>query len=109
MTNSFIPRSRRGNSRTSRPFSKTFAGGCNPLQQPIRPASYATPASGEFRRPAASAACYPFDLAARRVMGAWWPLRSSKPLSWRLRRGVGSIPSLSANLFVPHLSGSVRI
>ena len=105
MTNSFIPRSRRVNSRTSRPFSKTFAGGCNPLQR-IRPASHAMPASGEIRLPAASAAtCCQFDLAARRVMGAWWPLRSSKPLSWRLRRGVGSIPSLSANLCVLHLSG----
>ena len=37
--------------------------------------------------------------AYRRVKGAWWPPRSSKPLSARKRVGVCSIRTLSTNLF----------
>ena len=38
----------------------------------------------------------------RRVEGAWWPPRSSKPLSVRDRAEVGSIPTLSANFPTAH-------
>jgi hypothetical protein len=42
------------------------------------------------------AECRPWHDLPRRVMGVWWPPRSSKPSSVRFRIEVGSIPTLSA-------------
>ena len=92
-----IPSCKRGNSPNPTPFSKPSRQSCSVLAPHVRvsllPLHRIRPLSILHRVIAAGWEAYAIEititrmtnagLCSRRVMGAWWPSRSSKPLSAR--------------------------
>ena len=94
MENSSIPNSNRAIGPTSTPWSKPLSPPSNAGRDGARslPAVAGRPLRA---RDLPSALSFP-----RRVKGAWWPSRSSKPLSVRHSPGRGRFDSYPLRLFI---------
>ena len=110
MENSSIPNSNRAIGPTPTPSSKPLSPPSNAGRdgarslpavagRPLRSCQKLTTAASAIKRWALSVQRWTFS-ESRRVKGAWWPSRSSKPLSVRHPPGRGRFDSYPLRLFI---------